>query len=259
MVKYRFSPTVLDKYFAYLHADEEFESPFNVDSEGCYKRSLEEISDELEQKLLDTINHVKGEPTEAMDAGTCLGEVVDRLVLNQKDGREDVKLWSDEGCVHAQMDDFSFEFSKELCLTLRNYFMGCVPQYHTEAILNTAYGDVALHGYIDYVDMDRIIDLKTTSKYEFGKYADYNQRLVYPYCMVKSGDMDKVHEFEFLAVQWRKRVGQPWEGAINKEVYTIKMDALETELRSRVERFVEWADLHRDQITYKPFLGLEEE
>lgn len=57
--KYRMYPSLLDKFEAYLRADEEVESFFNIDNEtGEYKRSPEEIEAELKQSLIDAINRV---------------------------------------------------------------------------------------------------------------------------------------------------------------------------------------------------------
>lgn len=57
--KYRFYPSLLDKFEQYLRADEQVESFWNVDNEtGEYKKSPEEIEAELKQSLLDAINRV---------------------------------------------------------------------------------------------------------------------------------------------------------------------------------------------------------
>lgn len=57
--KYRMYPSLLDKFEAYLRADEEADSFYNIDNEtGEYKRSPEEIEAELKQSLIDAINRV---------------------------------------------------------------------------------------------------------------------------------------------------------------------------------------------------------
>ena len=48
--KYRIYPSLLDKFDAYLRADEEVESFFNIDNEtGEYKRSPEEVEASLKR------------------------------------------------------------------------------------------------------------------------------------------------------------------------------------------------------------------
>lgn len=65
--KYRFYPSLLDKFEQYLRADEQVESFWNVDNEtGEYKKSPEVIEAELKQSLLDAINRVPFE-SEAAD------------------------------------------------------------------------------------------------------------------------------------------------------------------------------------------------
>ena len=69
--KYRMYPSLLDKFEAYLRADEEVDSFFNIDNEtGEYKRSPEEVEAELKQSLIDAINRVPF-ASEAADKGTA--------------------------------------------------------------------------------------------------------------------------------------------------------------------------------------------
>lgn len=75
--KYRFYPSLLDKFEQYLRADEQVESFWNVDNEtGEYKKSPEVIEAELKQSLLDAINRVPFE-SEAADKGTAFNAVID--------------------------------------------------------------------------------------------------------------------------------------------------------------------------------------
>lgn len=57
--KYKLYPTLLDKFTQYLRVDEQVESFWNIDAEtGEYKKSPEQIEEELKQSLLDAINRV---------------------------------------------------------------------------------------------------------------------------------------------------------------------------------------------------------
>ncbi len=82
--KYRFYPSLLDKFEQYLRADEQVESFWNVDNEtGEYKKSPEEIEAELKQSLLDAINRVPFE-SEAADKGTAFNAVIDCYIHKKK-------------------------------------------------------------------------------------------------------------------------------------------------------------------------------
>lgn len=80
---YRMYPSLLDKFEAYLRADEEVESFFNIDNEtGEYKRSPEEVEAELKQFLIDAINRVPF-ASEAADKGTAFNALVDMAIHNE--------------------------------------------------------------------------------------------------------------------------------------------------------------------------------
>ena len=82
--KYRIYPSLLDKYTTYLRADEEAESYFNIDSEtGEYKKSPQEIEDELKRSLIDAINRVPFS-SEAADKGTAFNALIDMAVHCRK-------------------------------------------------------------------------------------------------------------------------------------------------------------------------------
>lgn len=268
-IRYCIYPSLLDKFSMYLASDEEFESFFNIDADGEYKQSAEEIEARLEQELIDAINRVKTPPTEAADAGTVLNEIIDRLILGQKEGRSDVEAHSSKvfvtrdgetlpmPCIYGFMDGFQFCFDLDLCKELRDYLSDAIPQCRVEAVLPTKYGNVLLYGYADYVCMDRVIDLKTTSVYDFGKFGDRSQKEVYPYCLFKSGEMTEVNEFEYLVCKWKKSVNAPWRAEIYKETYSIDMERLEESLRGRVETFVEFLERNRHRITDRKIFGGE--
>lgn len=262
--KYRFSPSSINKFHEYLNSDQEFEGKWNRGEGGEYKRSAQEIADAKEQELLDYINKVPQVPSEAADKGTCFNEVLDRLILHKKDGREDVRIKSgrmpigdfeEVPVVFAEMDDFHFTFDLQLCLDLAKELKGAIPQYHTEAILPTKYGDVLLHGYIDYVLDDMVIDLKTTGDYTFPKFNDGWQKDVYPYCLIESGTMQSVSEFDYLVVHWKDLVGKPTTGMVYIEPYTYNHEQATARLRTTCEWFIEWLELNRDRITNKVIFG----
>ena len=281
--KYRIYPSVLDKFQKFLDSDLVAEEFWNKDSEGDYKLSPEEMSVQLEQELLDCINRVPHEPSEAADKGTAFNEVIDCIIEHHPCKREDMEIKSgammeDGGfskqepnsgevhlhftaypCIDVKFNGFDFCFDAHLCNIFAHYFMGCIPQYTCSAILPTIYGDVELYGHVDYINTNKIHDMKTTKNYTFGNYEKYWQRHLYPYCLIESGEMEEVTEFEFTVVKWRELKNKPISGDIFKEVYTYSHEASTKALRGICEAFIEWLEANRHRITDKKIFGGERE
>lgn len=261
-IRYKIYPSLLDKFQAYLDSEQEAEGFFNVDSEGNLKRTADEIADEREKELIDSINRVEHEPSEAADKGTCFNEVIDCLVEQRGSTREDVKIVaihdpSEPTVIGATMHDFTFTFDVELCKAVAADLAGATPQQLVEAVMPTKYGPVLLYGYADYIQLDKVIDLKTTgSTYNFGKYEKYWQKDVYPWCLQASGLMEPAM-FQFYCVQFNKSA--PLTGKVFKEDYTYVHAEAEQRLRRIVEHFIEWLENHRDLITDKKVFGGEKE
>ena len=172
--KYRIYPSLLDKFQKFLDSDLVAEEFWNRDSEGKYKLTLEEMSNQLEQELIDSINRVGKVPSEAADKGTAFNEVIDCLIESRKSEREDMTIRSvkdeEQPYVEVEFNGWTFRFDLDLCRKVAALFKGCIPQYTCSATFETMYGDVELYGYVDYIGMDRICDLKTTKNYTFGNY-----------------------------------------------------------------------------------------
>ena len=272
--KYRIYPSVLDKFQKFLDSDIVAEEFWNKDSEGDYKLSPEEMSVQLEQELLDCINRVPHEPSEAADKGTAFNEVIDCIIEHHPCDREDMEIktgmMTDDvistnyggvqlKAIDVKFNGFEFRFDAHLCKDVAQYFKGCIPQYTCSAILPTIYGDVELYGHVDYINTNKIHDLKTTKNYTFGNYEKYWQRHLYPYCLIESGEMEEVTEFEFTVVKWRELKNKPISGDIFKEVYTYSHEASTKALRGICEAFIEWLEANRHRITDKKIFGGERE
>lgn len=256
---YRIYPSLLDSFQRFLNADKEFEGFFNEDPEGGYKRSLEDISAELEQRLLDGVNRVEREPMEAADKGTCFNEIVDFLTTG-KEVREGMTLRRVESpefgaYYEATLNGFTFQYGAGLCENTAEYFKHCIPQYLCKANLLTKYGVVELYGYADEIGEDKVYDIKTTKDYSFGKYEHGWQRYLYPFCLQESGELVPVSEFEFYAVKWMERKGQPLAGAFYKEAYTYDHETARRKLAQICERLVEWLEANRYRITDRKVFG----
>ncbi|MEG1008001.1 MAG: HNH endonuclease [Bacteroides sp.] len=270
--KYKFYPSLLDKFEQYLRADEQVESFWNIDNEtGEYKKTHDEIEAELKQSLLDSINRVPFE-SEAADKGTAFNEIVDCYIHKRKHvptERNNFTIIGDEetNAVQAYFPatalapERNFLFDRNWCIEVSEYFKGAVSQLFVSATIPTRYGDVELYGFIDELLRDVVYDIKTTSKYEFGKYAHGWQRHVYPYCLIASGQMENVKAFEYTAFALKGGTSRTplISGTPYPEYYTYNHEQTVKCLTAHCERFIEFVEANRALITDKKIFGKENE
>lgn len=298
MLKYRFYPTLLDRFQSYL--DTQVEDFFYQDEQGKWHKnyneadetlhfSQEEVDALLKQELLDAINRVPHEPSEAASKGTALNEVVDCLIHNRNSDNDNVIIKTiksgrdlynvrnlvngiisinteydlpncEELCrkavstfIYASCDGFEFFFDIPFCKSIAEYFKGSLSQVFTSATLNTKFGEVELYGYIDELRENKVYDLKTTSRYEFGKYAKYWQRHAYPYTLIESGMCTDVTSFEFTAYVLKGGTSRTplITGVQYPEVYQYDHEKSKVMLKDICERFCEFLEENRGLITDK--------
>lgn len=260
---------------------------------GEMKRTPDEIASQHEKELLDSINRVPHEPIEAADMGTCFNEILDCLIENRKPLREDLTVESlpdpylvcqnfcnardcdfclgkhgesctaaydrarsgkcDAKAIRATLNGFTFDFDVTLCREAAASLDGALPQHLCKGYIETKYGTVELYGYSDYIQLDKVIDVKTTSSYSFGKFERAWQKEVYPYCLVQSGEMGCVSEFEYKVFQLSKPSSRNpvITAKMYKEPYTFDFSATEKRLSMFLERFIEWLESHKADITDK--------
>lgn len=266
MLKYRFYPTLLDRFQSYL--DTQVEDYFYQDEQGKWHKnyneadetlhfSQEEVDALLKQELLDAINRVPHEPSEAASKGTALNEVVDCLIHNRNSDNENVKIctagFNGVNAIKATCDGFEFLFDIPFCKSIAEYFKGSLSQVFTSATLHTKCGEVELYGYIDELRENKVYDLKTTSRYEFGKYAKYWQRHAYPYTLIESGMCTDVTSFEFTAYALKGGTSRTplITGVQYPEVYQYDHEKSKVMLKDICERFCEFLEENRNMITSK--------
>lgn len=255
--RYKIYPSILDKFQAFLDSDLVAEEFWNKDTEDNYKLTSDEMSDKLEQELIDSINRFDRGSSEAADKGTAFNEIIDCILEDRDTERNDILLHYTKEDIKALFNEREFSFDTNLCKNVALYFWGCIPQYTCSAILPTIYGDVELYGHVDYIGVNKIFDLKTTKQYQFGNYSKYWQRHLYPYCLIESGDMKEVSEFEFTIIKWHELKNKPISGELFKEVYTYSHDQSKAKLTTICEAFIEWLEGHRDVITDQKIFGGE--
>lgn len=252
---YRLYPSLLDQFERYIRSEEAFEDISNSDGEGGYKLSFEEIERQRFESLIDSINRVPFK-SEAADKGTAFNALVDSFI--HKERNPDVKMRGDRNAdtITAEYDGNTFVFSFSFVEQAAAYFAGATSQLFVSAPLRTRYGTVELYGYIDEILRDKVFDIKTTSRYEFGKYRNGWQKHVYPYCLEKSGLVEDIDSFEYTAYLLRTS-GGVITGTQYPELY--KHDARETEamLMEHCERFIEFLEDYRCLITDRKIFGGE--
>nr|MBQ6683791.1 HNH endonuclease [Bacteroidales bacterium] len=253
MIRYRFYPSLLDSYQNYLDAESIWEKYWGGSDEPSI--SLDEYIDKTEAELIEKINRVPHEPIEAADKGTCFNEIVDRINSNGNPVNDSVKLQSCDTHIEARTDNFVFLFDIATCKDAAAYFKDSIPQHFCKAVLPTRYGDVELYGYADEIRGDKVYDIKTTSgQYEYGKFLKSWQWRTYPYCLIQSGEMREVSEFEYTVFVLNKK--EPLTAKMYCEAYPYIHEKAKEDLRKVCESFIEFLDIHRDQITDKKIFNL---
>ena len=262
-VKYRIYPSLLDKFQSFLDCELAVEEFWNIDADGNYKETADEMSDRLEQELLDAVNRVPHDPIEAADKGTCFNEVIDCLISHRKCEYEGMDIQSGEVAgnrvITAKLNGFTFTYDATMCKDFASEYMGAISQHRCEAYLPTSYGLVELYGYADEIVQDYVVDIKTTSRYDFGKFSKGWQRHVYPYCLVASGEMKAVSGFAYDVVVWSGGSTRNPVLTANfyREWYDFHYDQSRQALKAICERFIEWLEAHRGQITDKKIFAEE--
>ncbi len=251
-VKYRIYPSLLNQYQRLLEAEKEFESFYNEDGEGGYKRTLDEIRADLEQDLLDSINRVPCPPIEAADKGTAFNEVVDCLIHNRPSTNDEILIKSDKaaGIIHTEIDGFTFDFDLAFCQQVANYFKGSQSQIFCQCTLPTKFGDVQLYGFLDELRENIVYDIKTCGSYSFGNYSDGWQKHLYPVCLIRSGMVTEVSEFEYTACQLSGGTSRTpvISGTMYRERYDFDYEHSLALLTDMCEQFIEWLEAHKDRI-----------
>ena len=265
---YKIYPSLLDKFQQFLDADEKVEAFWNIDNEtGEYKKTSEEIEAELFQSLIDSINRVPFD-SEAAQKGTAFNAIIDCYLLKKKHVPTEREPYTIIGDVESNIiqvyfpktdisPERNFLFDRAWCIEQVEYFKDSIPQLFVSADLPTKYGDVELYGYIDYLNKNVVIDAKTTSKYEFGKYEKYWQRHTYPYCLIASGLMESVKAFEFTAFALKGGTSRTplISGTRFPEYYTYNHEKSVKLLTNHVERFIEFLEANREHISNTKIFG----
>lgn len=288
---FKFSPSIIDSFQNYLDCEANYERFFGHSEEPSL--AYEDYERQKFQELIDRINRVSFE-SEAASKGSCLNEIVDCIVLGVRSTRDDIVVRSirsggdlycakkgddisvpDDGLltecqnlfrnislpsfIYARHGAYEFLFDTSFCKRLAEYFSDSLCQIYTEAPIDTKYGKVLLYGYPDYVRGNMVYDLKTTSKYDFGKYSKYWQQHVYPYTLIESGKVTEVQAFEFTAFAMKGGTARSplIYGDMYPEVYVYDHRRSIKALRGICEQFAEFLTNNKPLITDEKIFGGE--
>lgn len=274
-VDYRIYPSLLIAYQNLLDYEQVAEEDWNKVSEaahnrgeyldrdiGDYKLTPDEMYLKLEADLIDSINRIDGQYGEAAEKGTAFNEIVDCLIENRKSSREDCKIYSTTNIsgikvIRAEINGFTFDFDINLCKNVAGYFDGSVTQFFAEATMQTTYGNVLLYGYIDEWVGNKMYDIKTTSRYDWGKFEHGWQRHVYPWCVIEAGMTTEIESFSYYVVEWAyQREGDAISAkGIYHETYTYSHEESGRKIREMLESFIEWLESRREFIQDKRIFG----
>lgn len=256
--KYRITPSLLNSFQNLLDSDLLYQR-FYGDNDNS-DVTAEEYYAKCEQELLDACNRVPFS-SEPAAKGTALNELVD-CILDRRKQREDMKVWrlydpdSENNPkvigLHAELEGFTFDFDLTLVNALADYFFGSICQHRCEAVLETSRGPVILYGDSDYIRRDVVYDLKSTSKYDYGKFENGWQKHLYPWALIESGEAQTISGFEYTVVPLTGGNSRTplITGTIYREWYDYNHDASKEALKGIVEPFIDWIEAHRNLITH---------
>lgn len=218
MSKIKVYPTLIDTYFGFLEKDY--------------------ISF---QNLINKINRVYEPPSEPAKKGIAFNLLIDQLIK----GCAPLVEYKDELPLYRiESDGEVYVFPKEIADAIFQQVEGATTQVFCKADIPTIYGDVELYGYADYVLMDTVFELKTTSTLVWPKFSNSVQHRAYLYALRANGI--KVSRAAYLVTDF---------STVFVEDY-YWTDKIKSELSAAISQFLGFVEKHRDLITDKKVLGL---
>ncbi len=245
-VKYVFYPTLLDVFQNYLNSEKIWSQYWG--KSFIPKITLDEFKKEQFKRLIDTINKVKGEPSLLADRGTVFNEIVD--CLREKGDPKKIKFHTDSKFAYGKTKDFSFQFFLSDCNTIAEFYKNALPQVKCEGYLDTDYGAVKLFGYIDELTVSKIYDIKTTQKYNVGKFCQNWQHKIYPFCLKNEGLDLKEFVYDVVVMDDSNKICSR-----HFETYAIKDE--EQLIRDYCEKFIVFLEQNRNYIYNKSIFGMK--
>jgi len=243
MIKYKFYATLLDKYESYINSSRIYQQYYGFAENPSI--SEEDFEKQQFQSLIDTINRVPFE-SEAASKGTAFNEMVDCIIENRKSEDYEITSFKEQNIIRVKDDKYIFDFPLDISLKISNLLKGALTQQFCEGNLPTKYGDVLLYGYIDELMPFKVVDIKTTSKYNAFKFRHNWQHIVYPFCLIQNGIL--ISEFEYLTTDFKN---------IWSETYTYNQEIHLPKLIQHCENLIEFIEQNKHLISNKKIFALD--
>lgn len=244
MIKYKFYATLLDKYESYINSSRIYQQYYGFAENPSI--SEEEFEKKQFQSLIDTINRVPFE-SEAASKGTAFNEMIDCIIENRKSNDYEITSNKVSNTIIVKDDKYIFDFPLDISLQIASKLKGAITQQFCEGNLSTKYGDVLLYGYIDELMPFKVVDIKTTSKYNAFKFRHNWQHIAYPFCLIQSGIL--ISEFEYLTTDFKK---------IWSETYNYNPQTDLPKLIQHCESLIEFIEQNKHLISNKKIFALDD-
>lgn len=249
-VDYKFYATLLDSFMDYQDSDAIYDKYWGWSENPPH--TPEEFHQLQFQGLIDKINRVPFD-SEAADKGTAFNEVVDCMIEHRKSEKvkvEKVIVDNHVTAIYSVYNNRSFSFDINLLREFADYYKGALTQQYVESVIHTSKGNVLIYGYIDELMPTSVHDIKTTSQYYVGKFKNHSQHLVYPYCLIQSGNDIKTFEYNVATI------------GVNgyqtyTETYVFNPERDIPILTQRIEDLIQFVEDNRHLITDKKIFGGE--
>lgn len=249
-VDYKFYATLLDSFMDYQDSDAIYDKYWGWSEKPPH--TPEEFHQLQFQGLIDKINRVPFD-SEAADKGTAFNEVVDCMIEHRKSEKvkvEKVIVDNHVTAIYSVYNNRSFSFDINLLREFADYYKGALTQQYVESVIHTSKGNVLIYGYIDELMPTSVHDIKTTSQYYVGKFKNHSQHLVYPYCLIQSGNDIKTFEYNVATI------------GVNgyqtyTETYVFNPERDIPILTQRIEDLIQFVEDNRHLITDKKIFGGE--
>lgn len=247
---YKISPSLLNSLRDYLESDDVWEKYWGRSFDPSKTR--QQFKDEKAKDLLNSINGVKTR-SRAADKGTAFNNLVDLLYNKITIEESGLTIEENSKFFFVKFNGEEFTFIKEQVYEVASKYQNFKSQIYVNTILETVYGNVMLHGYIDEFKPDdpTVYDIKTTKKYEQDKFWSNFQHSLYIYCLRKEGyKVDKFIYDVYVMNEPGYIIGH------HTEEYNFKenIDSEIISLRFYCEQLIEFIKQNRDKITNKKFI-----
>jgi len=183
---------------------------------------LDSEKDTAHQDFIDRLNR-KSFKSDAAEKGKAFEECVNEL-MNLDISGQVVKYKN-------------FEFDKNILLDVYNRVKGYSSQIYVERQIQTSLGQVKIYGYLDKLGFGRVVDIKTTSRYEFPKFLGNFQHHVYPLCLA---ERCKILESEYIITDFK---------SVYTEQYRFDEEESMNKIKSVSEDIIEFIEYHKGLIT----------